>query len=1066
MGDGRFPLGRSPLDYTPPFLVEKILKSRSIIEGERKLVTVFFADVADFTPMAERLDPEDVHEIMDDCFEILGEEIHGAGGTINQYTGDGVMALFGAPLAHEDHVRRACHAALMVQKRLKRYGEELAGRYEISFRMRIGLHTGLVVVGAIGDNLRLDYTAVGDTTNLAARLGSLAPPGGILVSERVRESAKSDFLFLEVGLLEVKGKMRNVRAFLLDRRLEADLSEARTGGDDLFVDRERECAALETALKKMVDGDRRLVSVTGEAGIGKTRLLRFFRGSVQEKSILFLEGHCRPFGETTAFHPLIGMFRTYFTLSERDGFQTARKKILGRIGDHSLKEALLQILRLFEETTAEQKHAEVVDKGNKRRLFQALHDLVLAVSSLRPLVVVLDDMQWVDATTREFLIFLLQSSGISRLLLICLSRTDPGPWCPDVPHESIPLQPLDRESSALLFTSVVGTDRLNAEVTEEIISNAGGNPLFLLEMGETLKRFELVVCDSKSCTLRLPLKEIQIPDTIHGVLAARLDALEEGEKKLVQLASVVGREFSSDFLESLGAPWENLAGNLEKLKKEGIIDRVSLAEGGRYRFRHQLLREVAYHSLLRRDRRRYHREVGETMERMLGENPGDLTGFLAHHFHEAEEWSKALVHTIRAGQQAGRTYACSEAVASFDRALSLLSKPKMEAHATMLPTIHLWKGRMSFCLGRLKKARDAFESMLAEAERFKDTRMQGEALFRLGWVLFYLHHPAQSASLLTRAIALARKEDLTDILPKAIGFLGYTYAVLGKLKESKPLLDEALRISESQGGIEGKAWSIAHLIQYHNWTGEFEKALTLSEELHHINQDIRSPYFNIILHFRRGLIYGATGRLQEAEKTLLEGLRHLEIGDDTFWRPRFLNTLGWVYGEGGDQEKALNFNRESLREARKTGDPETVRNARINLGENLLAMGLLEEAGEELENTWEEVKKRGTDYARWRYKTRLLIDLGEFYGRRGERKRGLDFLNRAIRLARKSGARKHEAKALFFKGRILADVRPGPARLALEQALALSRAMGTRRLTERIDSALAENQGAGHRGTR
>ncbi|MBW1775934.1 MAG: adenylate/guanylate cyclase domain-containing protein, partial [Deltaproteobacteria bacterium] len=269
---------RSPRDYTPPFLVEQVLKLGSAIRGERKEVSVMFVDVAGFTRIGERFDSEDIHEMMNGCFEILGQEIHLAGGTINQYTGDGVMALFGAPIAYEDHYGRACHAALGIQRRMKDYSFKVKKRYGIKFRIRTGLHMGPVVVGAIGDNLRLDYTAVGDTTNLAARLESLAPPGRIWVSRKFRDAAQPFFRFRKTGVFRVKGKKERIAAFsLLGEREIPYLQETRRSKPIPFVDREKELAAMQEAHRMMLQGKPQVITLEGEAGIGKSRFLEQFR---------------------------------------------------------------------------------------------------------------------------------------------------------------------------------------------------------------------------------------------------------------------------------------------------------------------------------------------------------------------------------------------------------------------------------------------------------------------------------------------------------------------------------------------------------------------------------------------------------------------------------------------------------------------------------------------------------------------------------------------------------------------------------------------------------------------
>ena len=1042
---------RSPEDYTPPFLKKEILKAPGSLEGERKMVSVLFADVRDFTSMSENLDPEDVHEIMDGCFEILGKEIHGAGGSINQYTGDGVMALFGAPMAFEDHIARACYAALRIQDRMKGYTARIERDYGVHFQLRIGLHAGKVVVGAIGIDLRLDYTAAGDTTNLAARLEALAHPGGILVSERIQKAAKLFFRFRKAGEFVVKGKKEAVPVYtLLGERKSVHLSGRDAYEPAPFVDREDELSVMESALQGMLEGKPRLVSVEGEAGAGKSRLLSTFQNSIVDQNILFLKGHCLPYGEATALYPLAQALRSYFQLSEEDSFKTVQKKIRKRVKEKSLIPKLNKVFHLFSRLIEEGDLSETSFEGEKRALFQAISDLMSSILSIRPLVVAFDDMQWVDETTRDFLFYLLQKEMRGPLLVICLGRTIHKNWCPAVPQHFIALDPLPERHSIKIFNSVLGTDRLDPQISQKIVSKAGGNPLFLIGMAETLKRKELMVCDAIKCTLTLGIEDLKIPEDIREVLTARLDAIPESGKKVVQLASIIGGEFSYDLLKHLLEDEGLLNQGLSLLEKEGIIEKISSDLGGKYTFRHQMMQQIAYHGLLRRNRRRYHRLVGEAMEGMFRDNLSNLAGFLAYHYYHAQDWRKALDYTFEAGQIARRSFACREALICFERALDILKKAQWDYSREKALQIYKWKGGLHFCLGQKEKSRAAFYKMYSEAKHLKDDEAGAEALFRMGWISFYMHHPRKAQGFLNKAIRLSQEKDLTEVLLKAASFQGFVYSVLGKLNEARPLLIQALDLSEDTTDLEGRAWCLSYLVQYYNWTGDFSEALTICEELSKLNDKINSPFFHIVLHFRKGIIYGALGRLSEAKETLKSGLNHLEIGDDRFWSSRFLNTLGWVHGEAGEMEEALKLNEQALAEALPTNNPETIHNAEINVGENHLQMGNMDKAGEVLENVWDKVKGPGISYVRWRYKTRLLIALAELYEKTGERNKALNFANKALKMAIDKGAKKHEAKALYVKAKILSQTRPNMAFKLLKQALALSNKIGARVLAERI----------------
>jgi class 3 adenylate cyclase/tetratricopeptide (TPR) repeat protein len=1048
---------RSPMEYTPPFLAEKVLKVGGALVGERKLVSVLFADVANFTGIAEGLDPEEVHEIMDGCFELLGREVHAAGGTINQYTGDGIMALFGAPITYNDHIRPACHAALQIQKRLKGYYEKIVDHYSVSLKLRIGINTGPVIVGAIGDNLRLDYTAVGDTTNLAARLQSLATPGEILVSERMKQGAEGYFLFQDVGRLTIKGKKNPVQAFTLVKELPSGNRVQRLSQNRIpFLDREKEADLLKKEFKASLSHGPRIVAVTGEVGIGKTRLLSHFCRNIEDNRVHLFEGNCRPYTNSAALYPLKHMFRSYFELSEDDSHEQMRSKIRRRLSAALPPSSLDHFLELFSEVRKWRKTSPMIVEGKKRTLFRAIHDLLISIASLGPIIMIINDMQWIDSSSREFLAFLFRTSEKTPILLICLGRSEESFHSLDTPTHFIRLEPLSEKQATDLFSAVLETKYFDPEISKEIVSNAGGNPLFIVEMAEALKQQGLIVGDDLRRTIRVPLKELKTPDSIQGVLAARLDALAPDQKHLAQLAAVIGREFSLDLLQPLIELEEDLSESLEALEQAGIIEKRPADDGGCYQFRQPAIQEVAYNSLLFKERSRYHQMVGETIETLYHRNLDFKIGLLAHHFFRAKNWPKALEYTLEAAEQSSHAYACHEVISNIDQALEILSEGQWENVAIKKLGILERKGKMHFCLGQTKAAYQVFKSILSEARRLGNREVESEALFRQGWIYFYMHKPRSAETLLIEAIQLSTQEGFAGILLKAKGFLGFVYAVLGNLKQAKPLLIEAFHLSEKQDALEDKAWSLTNLIRYYNWVGEFERALKYSRQLDTLNREVRSPYFKILLHFSQGCIYGALGQIGEAKKSLETGLKHLESGNDSFWQPRFLNTMGWIHAENGEIEDAVKLNRQSLELAVKTSDPEIIHNAKINLGENYLAMGDLQEAQNILVKTWQEVRKPGISYTRWRYKTRLLIALGELYGRSGDNKRGLYFIRKALNLAQKNGAKKHHARALIIKAQLLSLSRPGVARRSFSEALALSEEMGTILLTKRIRQSMSE----------
>jgi class 3 adenylate cyclase len=400
-----------PQSYTPKFLADKILNNRSSIEGERKLVTVLFADVANYTSIAEKLDPEEVHQIMDGCFKMLMDKIHGYEGTVNQFTGDGVMALFGAPVAHEDHAQRACYAALSIQKAIGEYGKKLKEDRKVDFRMRIGLNSGWVIVGSIGDDLRMDYTAVGDTTNLAARMESMAQPGTILGTGYTQKLARDFFQFESLGTVQVKGKKEPVDAYELKKASEVEtrIEAAAAKGLTKFAGRKNSMSALMEAYDKAKSGSGQVVGVVGEAGVGKSRLLIELKNMHPKDEYIYLEGRCLHYGGSMAYLPIHDILKSYFDIKEEDQEPVIKKKMEEKIShfDERLKGGLPPFKDLLSIRVEDDKYLQLEPAAKKIRTFEAIRDLLVCESENKPVVFVVEDLHWIDNLSEEFLNYLI-----------------------------------------------------------------------------------------------------------------------------------------------------------------------------------------------------------------------------------------------------------------------------------------------------------------------------------------------------------------------------------------------------------------------------------------------------------------------------------------------------------------------------------------------------------------------------------------------------------------------------------------------------------------------------------
>jgi len=517
-----------PQSYTPKHLADKILTTRSSIEGERKLVTVFFADVANYTAISEKLDPEEVHQIMDGCFKILMDEIHKYEGTINQFTGDGVMALFGAPVAHEDHAQSACHAALSIQKALGRFGEGLRDDHGIDFKMRIGLNSGNVVVGSIGDDLRMDYTAIGDTTNLASRMEGMAKPGQSMVSENTFTLVRDFFEFKPLGKVKVKGKKEALESYGLIKpsEVETRIEAAALRGLSKFIGRGREMETLKEAFEKTQSGSGQVIGVVGEAGVGKSRLLLEMRNMLPQGGHTYLEGRCLHYGGSMAYLPILDILRSYFDIEEGDIESGIKEKIQEKI--HQLDERLKTVLPSFQEilslTVDDGAYLQLEPSVKKIRTFEAIRDLLVRVSETQPLVLAVEDLHWIDKISEEFLGYLIDSLASTHILLILLYRPEyTHQWGRKSHYSRIGMDQLSTRSSAELVEVILEGGEVVPELRELILGRAGGNPLFVEELTQSLLENGSIERKEHEYILSRQASEIEVPDTLQGIIAARID---------------------------------------------------------------------------------------------------------------------------------------------------------------------------------------------------------------------------------------------------------------------------------------------------------------------------------------------------------------------------------------------------------------------------------------------------------------------------------------------------------------------------------------------------------------
>jgi len=676
-----------PQSYTPKFLVDKILTNKSVIEGERKLVTVFFADVAGFSSFSEKLDPEQVHRIMDGAFRIMMDEIHEYEGTINQFTGDGVMALFGAPVAHEDHAQRACHAALSIQKAMVLYSEKIKRDPGVNFKMRVGLNTGPVVVGSIGDDLRMDYTAIGDTVNLASRMESTARPGTVLVSNNTYKRAYKTFKFNPLGKIKVKGKELPLDVYELVETIE----RAKSGLDQQIVSemvgREKELNMLEVQVLKAINGEGSVVNIIGEAGIGKSRLFTELKNRDVIKKVTLLEGRAISVGRNLSFHPVIDILKQWAQIREDDSEAASLSKLetaIRQVHPEEMQEVLpfvatLMGIKLYGRYAERVKGIE--GEALEKLILKNMRELLIKATELRPLVIVIEDLHWADMSSIELMESLLRLAEKQRIIFVNVFRPghkETGARIVETIKENLPdnyieivLQPLDERMSEALINNMLNIRGLQLSVIEQIVERAGGNPFFIEEVVHSFIDEGAVLLKDGILQVTDRINSMVIPHTINDVLVARIDRLEEKTRNLVKIASVIGRSFFYRILTEVAQTVEDIDNRLSYLQEIQLIRIRERMEELEYLFKHVLVQEVAYESILVEKRKELHLQVANSIEKVFQEQLHMFYGMIAYHYSKGEDLDKAEEYMIKAGEEALRSSASHEALNYYQEALSL-----------------------------------------------------------------------------------------------------------------------------------------------------------------------------------------------------------------------------------------------------------------------------------------------------------------------------------------------------------------------------------------------------------
>jgi class 3 adenylate cyclase/tetratricopeptide (TPR) repeat protein len=1059
----------APLAYTPPYLAEKILTSKSALEGERKQVTVLFADLKGSTELIRDVDPEQAQAILDPALHAMMDAVHRYEGTVNQVLGDGIMALFGAPLAHEDHAVRACYAALAMQDALRRYAEEVRRTHGLPVQMRVGLHAGDVVVRAIGNDLHMDYSAVGLTTVLAARMEQLATPGSILLTAATLRLVEGMVQVNALGPVPVKGLDEPVEVFELvgasaiRRRLQAAVAR----GLSPFIGRQPEVEALQQALALAGAGQGQVVALLGEPGAGKSRLVYEFLHAHQTQGWLCLESSSVSYGKATAYLPVCDLLKTYCQIADRDALRTVQAKVTGQILtlDATLQDTVPVVLALFEALPADSPFLSLDPVQRRRRTLEALKRVLLRESQVQPLLLVFEDLHWIDTETQALLDLLVESLPTVRVLLLVNYRPDyQHGWGSKTYYTQLRLDPLPSTSAEALLQALLGADASLVPLTQLLIARTQGNPFFLEESVRTLVESGVLAGGRGAYRLATPLDTWQVPATVQALLAARLDRLPPEDKRLLQTAAVIGTEVPRPLLQAIAdTPDEALYRSLAQLQAAEFLYETSLFPEPAYTFKHALTHEVAYGSLLQERRRTLHARIVEALEALAGDRLDDQVERLTHHAMRGEVWQKTLAYGRQAGEKARTRSAYREAVVYFEQALTALEHLPASRAATE-QAIDLRLGLRS----ALNALGEAPERMLDHLRRAETLAQTLDDHLRLGRVYATMSSNCWDSGDFDRAIDYGQRARALAATLGHVGLQALAHLSLGRAYYDAgdyPRAVESLRWNAAtlQGDLRYERFGVNGSVAIDSWAwlsychaelGAFTEGLAMAAEALRVAETVNHPFSLINACYGVSVVSLRQGDVQRAIPMLERGMGLCQDWRIPLLLPRQAAALGLAYALDGHVAAGLALVEQGVEQGVAMDRPRSLVLPIARLSEAYLLAGRLEDAHQRAAQALDlarQYKQRGTQAC-------ALWLLGESTARQGspEVESAVGHYREALALAEELDLRPLQAHCHRGLGTLYAKIdQPEQARSELTTAIAMYRAMEMTFWLPQTEAALA-----------
>jgi class 3 adenylate cyclase/tetratricopeptide (TPR) repeat protein/predicted amidohydrolase len=873
---------------SPKHLADRILAARPSVEGERKQVTVLFADVTVFSSSSNKLDPEDELNYARQCLSMIADETHRYEGTITQFHADGVIAFFGAPIAHEYATQRGLYAALGIQQRLKSYRDQLKGE-GVEVEVRIGVNTGPIVITSIRNDLSIEYASVGDTVSLASEMNHSAQAGTILASENTHGLTQDYFDYQPAGSVEIKGKRKPLKSYQVlglgkaRTRLRAAMSRGLTP----LVGRERELELLIDAFERAREGQGQAISISGEAGVGKSRLLYEFKNEMADKDVTFLEGRCLPYSRGVAYHPIIDCLKSTFDIREGDDDTQITDKVKRGLALIKLDETntLPYFLELLSVKDSGIDSLSMSPEGHRNRTMEAITRLTLKASEFRPLIIAIEDLHWVDKSTEETLKLWLNSISGARVLLIFTYRPDYlHTWGARSYHSQIALNKLSNRESLTMLSHILGTEEIDRELQELVLKKTEGIPFFIEEFVRSLRDLGVIEREGNRYYLNRDVKDLVIPSTIQEVIMARVDSLPQAAKGVLQAGSAIEREFSYDLIKRvMRLPELELISHLSVLRDSELLYERGIFPQSTYVFKHALTREVVYDSILKNTRKRLHNEIGSALEEIHKDNPDEYYAVLAEHFIAGGNYDKAVQYCRLAERKAEKAASLNDAITYAQRRVACLEKmPQTEDTLRKTVDARTTLGLYLGFINHTVEAKEAVEPVVDLALKLGYKRRISQVYSLLGWYSWWVEEDYPRAHrYLTDALSIA--EELNDVLSLAAAnlCLGSVLSWNCEYENASYHYGKVLDINIAANTLWGIAAIKSHLASWvYDWQGKIDLGFKESSEALQIAEesgDIHTKAFGYSYH---GYSCYCKGYLRDAEEYLLKGINFFERIND------------------------------------------------------------------------------------------------------------------------------------------------------------------------------------------